>query len=72
MNFNLAQVGLGIALAIYFWAFFMLFHRMSFRRGFSRSESIAWGIAGCVPPLNVVLFVILILIRPKSTHVAVR
>jgi hypothetical protein len=72
MSFNATEIGQGIGFAIYVAIFFYLFYRMATRRRFTRSECIAWGIAGCIPGINVVLLVVLLLIGPRLPRATVR
>jgi hypothetical protein len=65
MSLNATEIGQGIGTVIYVVIFFYLFFSMATRRKFTMPECIAWGIAGCIPGINFILFVILLLIRPR-------
>ena len=72
MPLNATEIGQGIGTVIYVAIFFYLFYSMATKRRFSRSECIAWGIAGCIPGVNFILFLILLLMRPRLPSATVR
>ena len=68
MSLNATEIGQVIGTVVYVAIFFFLFYSMATRRRFTKSECIVWGIAGCIPGINFMLFVILLLIGPRLPH----